>query len=514
MLHCPTCGKHYPADFKFCPADQTPLQADATVSVPPPGPLIGQTLDEKYRLEQKLGVGGMGSVYRARHILIDRAVAVKVLHPRLVDDDAARIRFEREAQAAGRLQHLNAVAVTDFGKTVDGHVYIVMELLEGHTLREILAREAPLETARAVSMMLQISAAVAAAHEAGIIHRDLKPANILVTQSADVPSIVKVLDFGIAKLAADTLDDDDQMALTQIGVMIGTPRYMSPEQCDGLELTPAADVYSLGVILYEMLTGSVPFSGSSPLAIAIKHANDPPRPPREIVASIPDELQLLVLHALEKHPEERPRDAAAFRTQLLETAERLGLEHHALISTPDIDALREAGRESPSGRLVVDLSRVRETRALTSGSSELTVVGNPNSKQRKNGGVSGDKERVPGKEFSRVDVNLPSASRSRRKPIWLAVVAIALLGSALAFLALRTNTSAPMSLNVNTNPSPTPVLSPSPTATSTPRVTPSPSPGNQPSPSPSPSPSPDDKKKKGKVGSIVNKVKRILTKPF
>src|SRR6266496_3076610 len=173
MLHCPTCGRHYPSDVQICPEDKSPLQADTTIAVDVPlDPLIGQTLDDKYRLEERLGIGGMGTVYRARHLLIDRAVAVKVLNPRFVEDEAARVRFRREAKAAGRLQHANAVAVTDFGQTPGGYVYIVMELLEGRTLREILAKDAPLETARAVSIMLQASAAVAAAHEAGIIHRD------------------------------------------------------------------------------------------------------------------------------------------------------------------------------------------------------------------------------------------------------------------------------------------------------------------------------------------------------
>src|ERR1041385_3248514 len=221
-------------------------------------PFVGRTLDEKYIVEERLGAGGMGAVYRARHLSMERPVAIKFLHQRLVEDEAARIRFQTEARAAVKLRHTNAVSVTDFGQTAEGSFYIVMELLEGRTLREILAKEAPLETARSVSLMLQASAAVAAAHDAGVIHRDLKPANIFVTQSADAPSIVKVLDFGIAKLAAETLDEDDPHTLTQIGAMIGTPRYMSPEQCSGLELTPAADVYSLGVILYEMLTGTVP----------------------------------------------------------------------------------------------------------------------------------------------------------------------------------------------------------------------------------------------------------------
>ncbi|HEY0431365.1 MAG TPA: serine/threonine-protein kinase, partial [Pyrinomonadaceae bacterium] len=201
------------------------MQADATVAGVPVDPLLGHTLDEKYLLEEQLGIGGMGTVYRARHVLIDRPVAIKVLNQRFVEDEAARARFRREARAAGRLQHTNAVTVTDFGESHDGYVYLVMELLEGRTLRDVLAKEAPLDPARAVSLMMQISAAVAAAHEAGIIHRDLKPANIFIVQRAEVPAVVKVLDFGIAKLAAEAFEEDDVVALTQVGVMIGTPRY-------------------------------------------------------------------------------------------------------------------------------------------------------------------------------------------------------------------------------------------------------------------------------------------------
>ena len=164
------------------------MQADSTVgSSPAVDPLVGHTLDEKYRLEEQLGIGGMGTVYRARHLLIDRPVAVKVLNQRFVEDEAARTRFRREARAAGRLQHVNAVTVTDFGESPDGYVYLVMELLEGRTLRDVLAKEAPLDVARSVSLMLQISSAVAAAHEAGIIHRDLKPANIFIVQRATCP---------------------------------------------------------------------------------------------------------------------------------------------------------------------------------------------------------------------------------------------------------------------------------------------------------------------------------------
>jgi serine/threonine-protein kinase len=377
MLHCPTCGQDFADEVRVCPEDGSLLQADATVNMNSPvDPLIGRTLDEKYRLDERLGTGGMGTVYRATHLLIDRPVAIKLLNPRYVEDEAAQVRFRREARAAGRIQHTNAVTVTDFGRTSDGFVYIVMELLEGRTLREVLAHDAPLDTARSVSMMLQISAAVGAAHEAGVIHRDLKPANIFIVQRKDAPPYIKVLDFGIAKLAADALDDDDTNTLTQVGAMIGTPRYMSPEQCDGAKLTPASDVYSLGIILYEMLTGTTPFNGTSPIAIAIKHSQTPPRRPREFVATIPPALEEIVLHALEKRPEDRPADANAFRSHLYVVAERLGLEHAASISAPTLETLRSAGTETPSGRLVIDIERLRESRAASL-AAQAAVVARP-----------------------------------------------------------------------------------------------------------------------------------------
>ena len=315
MLQCPKCGRRFDADVTACPEDGAALVADPTVPsaapLDPADPLIGRVLDDKYRLDARLGEGGMGTVYSATHLLIERSVAVKVLNPRLLADEGAKERFRREARAAGRLQHSNAVAVTDFGETRDGVVYLVMELLEGRPLRDVLAREAPLDPARAVSIMLQVAAAVGAAHDAGIIHRDLKPGNIFVVQRPNAPHIVKVLDFGIAKLSE--ADGVPVKTLTGTGVMIGTPRYMSPEQCDGAPLTPAADVYSLGVILYEMLTGQTPFTGSTPLALALKHSSEQPRPLRELVPSVPPELEEVVLHTLAKSPGERPADAGDFR---------------------------------------------------------------------------------------------------------------------------------------------------------------------------------------------------------
>jgi serine/threonine protein kinase len=367
MLSCPKCGRHYAQGITLCPEDATPLRADETMmDFVVRDPLVGHVLDEKYRLDERLGEGGMGTVYRATHLLIDRPVAVKVLHTRFVEDEAAQARFRREARAAGRLQHPNAVTVTDFGSTPDGYDYIVMELLEGRTLRDVLADESPLAPARAVGLMMQIAAAVEAAHEGGVIHRDLKPANIFIVQGKNLPPVVKVLDFGIAKLAADSLDDSDARNLTQTGVMIGTPRYMSPEQCDGEHLSPAADVYSLGIIFYEMLTGATPFNGASPLAVALQHSTKPPRPPRELVPTLPAPLEEFVLHALAKKPDERPADAGAFREELLATAQRLKLVN---VTANLLESANGAGNggngadaATPADRIVISLEPPRVSR--------------------------------------------------------------------------------------------------------------------------------------------------------
>ena len=514
MLHCPICGRQYSTGTQVCPEDNSPLQADSTVvGGTLVDPMIGHTLDDKYRIEKRLGIGGMGTVYRARHLLIDRPVAIKVLNPRFVEDEAAQVRFRREARAAGRLQHTNAVGVTDFGSTSDGYVYIVMELLEGRTLRDVLATEAPLDTARAVALMLQAAAAVAAAHDAGIIHRDLKPANIFIVQSSEVPAVVKVLDFGIAKLAAESLEDDDSKTLTLVGAMIGTPRYMSPEQCDGAELTPAADVYSLGVILYEMLSGVVPFSGSTPLAIAMKHSSEEPRRPSEYVASISPALEEVVLHALEKRPEDRPANAAEFRLKLLATAERLGLEHAATTSAPDIQALRNVGTESPSGRLIIDISRLRENRAATSSGNELTVISPALAAaviNRDSAGAPAYSASVSSgkRSFPRVSIELgQQIERAGRKPVLLLAGLLALILTAgIGYLALRSANTTPAT-GANAAATPSPSVSPTPSPTPTPR--------QEKKRSANANANANANKKKGsKIGGALRKLGRIIKKPF
>jgi len=522
MLECPTCGRRYAAGMGTCPEDGTPLQADVTVAdYIPVDPLVGRVLDDKYRLDARLGEGGMGTVYRATHLLIDRPVAIKVLNMRFVEDEAAQARFRREARAAGRLRHQNAVAVTDFGQTTDGLVYIVMELLEGRSLREVLMLEAPLDVARAVSLMLQTAAAVAAAHEAGIIHRDLKPGNIFIVQRRHAPPVVKVLDFGIAKLAAERAEDAELNTLTQTGVMIGTPRYMSPEQCDGAHLTPAADVYSLGIILYEMLTGTTPFTGTSPLAVAVQHSSKAPTPPRELRPVIPEALEAIVLRALAKRPEARPADAGEFRRELYATAQQLGLEHAAGANAPTLDVLREAGTETPSGRLVLSLERLREQRAAAARPRETTLLtdtsGNAHATTDQIVAAHTNSTSFHPRAFTRLRIFIKQQQRQHH----IRRISPLVLASAFILLMLLVGVAAfmqpgfmrePESVQATDGAPPQPA--PQPTATATPTPSPSPDEANKKHEEKKPARRPNRQRKDSTLGTVVKKLKKIFKNPF
>jgi len=525
MLHCPTCGRLFEADVRTCPHDGATLRADSTIAAPSLlDPLVGRVLDEKYRLDRRLGEGGMGTVYQATHLLIDRPVALKVLHQRFVEDEAAQERFRREARAAGRLRHTNAVTVTDFGRTADGCVYIVMELLEGRNLREVLAFESPLESRRAVALMLQVAAAVEAAHESGVIHRDLKPANIFIVQPKNAPPLVKVLDFGIAKLAADSVDDSEQHALTLTGVMIGTPRYMSPEQCDGAHLTPASDVYSLGIILYEMLTGSTPFTGASPLAVALQHSSKPPRRPTELVATIPPELERVVLHALEKNPLNRPPDSGAFRRELLTAAKLAGI---ARTHDYPADELENGNGAEPTGRFVLGAtSGGRRGNGTHNDTTSLADATDRHRPQTGNVAIASATDAfavavAPASQaaqpFTRIKVLLHDRrtllNRLNRPPI--------LLGSAIALLVLVVGLTAFVRTRNNSATLPVENATLAATPTPTPEATPTPTPDEaankkaQATKSRRASRTPNrGKERKGsKVGSAFKKLKKVLN-PF
>lgn len=310
MKHCLTCGTQYADDVQFCAADGTTLVDIA--SAPAGDPLLGKLLDKKYKIEKRLGEGGMGVVYQATHIHIESTVAIKILHKELVSNPQNLERFRREARAAGRIHHPHAISVMDFGVADNNLVYIVMEYLEGLTLSQQIRKFGRLSPDETVAIMRDVCSAVDAAHRKGVVHRDLKPDNIML-QKLDGKDTVKVLDFGIAQLKSQT---GQSLNLTQTGTVIGTPLYMSPEQCGGKELDARSDIYSLGVICFEMLTGQLPFNDESVVAVIIKHTTEPPPRLRQFQPDIPPPLEVAVLRALAKKPAERQPTAADLSREL------------------------------------------------------------------------------------------------------------------------------------------------------------------------------------------------------
>ncbi len=322
---CSNCNQSVVDSAKFCPKCGQPAVKEPpsvnpkeaatermVINEPQPeaDPLVGRLLDSKYQLCERLGAGGMGAVYRAKRTHIGDEVAVKVLHQKLVTDAEAIERFRREARAAAVLRHPNIVTIYDYGEPgVDSPAFIVMELVNGEPLGSILEREGRIEQSRAVQMMQEICSGVAAAHRSEIVHRDLKPDNVIVLPAgADRPrETVKVVDFGIAKLR----DAASEVRLTQTGTVIGTPFYMSPEQCRGETLDSRSDVYSLSAMMYEMLLGQPPFTAASITGVIAKHLTETP-PPFPGALKIKTELESVVMRGLFKDSAMRHNDAAEF----------------------------------------------------------------------------------------------------------------------------------------------------------------------------------------------------------
>ncbi|HET6978035.1 MAG TPA: protein kinase [Pyrinomonadaceae bacterium] len=302
MKKCPKCGVEYPETTTLCPADGIALEKD-------PDALIGATLAGKYRIDARLNEGGMGTVYRGTHVLMDKTVAIKVLRPALAADEKIVARFSREARAASRISHPNALSVTDFGEDESGHVFLVMEFLSGKTLKQVIRDDGPLPLARVVDITRQVGDALNAAHEQGVVHRDLKSDNIMLVDTM-AGDHAKVLDFGIAKINEPDGNPVDT-ALTAPNLVIGTPQYMSPEQCsqDG-EIDARSDIYSLGVILFEMLVGHVPFSGDSPTMVMMKHLQEPVPSVLEERSDVPASVARVVARAMAKVRDNRYQTVA------------------------------------------------------------------------------------------------------------------------------------------------------------------------------------------------------------
>jgi serine/threonine protein kinase len=309
---CPHCGTVSPKSNQYCPSCGFPI---ANVKGPSDDPFIGQTLPGGYHILDLISVGGMGRVYRAEQSVLGRTVAVKIIHPHLLADENAALRFLTEARASSQLNHPNSIAVYEFGRTAQGQPYLVMEFLRGRDLARVMAEEGLLPIPRVVNVLLQVLSALSEAHELGIVHRDLKPENVVIEPLRRGGDLVKVLDFGLAKLKADTRAPRN---VTSPGIVCGTPDYMAPEQGQGDPIDGRSDLYAVGVMLFQLLTGRLPFDAESPTQIVMMHLTLPPPDPRDIAPhrGISAALAAVVAKALEKKASRRYQDAMEFADAL------------------------------------------------------------------------------------------------------------------------------------------------------------------------------------------------------
>ncbi|MHA7627778.1 serine/threonine-protein kinase [Corallococcus sp. M7] len=326
-LICETCGLTVPSETAVCPRDGTvvlssfqPTPPEPKVIVEHPGteataitdPLIGLKLGE-YELRARIGVGGMGLVYEGIQPLIGKRVAVKVLRPELAHSSEQVARLLAEARAVNAIRHRGIIDIFGFGQLPDGRQYIVMEYLEGQPLDAILAEKGRLPVPEALSLLDEVLAALGAAHGAGVVHRDLKPSNIFLVRQPDGSRYVKLLDFGLAKRGEGPTG---RTAQTRTDMVVGTPEYMAPEQARGQSVGPMTDLYAMGVVTFEIVTGRLPFIGSSPVDLLMKHVEARPPRPSEFVPDLPPAVDAFILQMLTKDPETRPNSADPLRQHL------------------------------------------------------------------------------------------------------------------------------------------------------------------------------------------------------
>ena len=311
---CPTCRSRFSPDGRFCPFDGTPLVA-AVGWDPSSDALLGSLIDGRYEVLSIIGEGGMGTVYEVRHRALGKRFALKALRKDLALDSEIAARFIQEARTAAAVSHPGLVEITDFGRLESGQVYFVMELLEGQSLAALLRNGGPLPAARGLNIVRELVHALKAAHDASIVHRDLKPDNIHIGQRDGDADVVKIVDFGLAKVIGSS-------KLTRAGMVFGTPHYMSPEQAAGEVVDHRADIYALGIVMYEMFTGKVPFEADSYMGVLTKHMYMTPAPPSELSPELKSlgALEEVILRCLQKRPEARYDNLAAL---LLELDQRL-----------------------------------------------------------------------------------------------------------------------------------------------------------------------------------------------
>ncbi len=307
--YCTKCYGQF-EQVDVCPEDGTQLTG------PENDPLVGKRFAERYDIDSVLGLGGMSIVYKAHHRLMDRVVAIKMLHSNIKHDHVSLERFRLEAQAASALNHQNIISVYDFGVSSDGDAFFVMDFLDGESLAALIERKGKVPYERAMPIFKQICDGLGAAHKKSIVHRDLKPANIVLIKQEDGSELVKLVDFGIAKLLPGS--GKEQQHLTKTGEVFGSPIYMSPEQCQGLDLDRRSDIYALGCLMYETLTGAPPLLGSSFLETLNKHVGEMPKSFAEVMpdVKVPAALEQIIMRCMSKKPEDRFQTADEIRDQL------------------------------------------------------------------------------------------------------------------------------------------------------------------------------------------------------
>ncbi len=336
MPACPHCRQEHAPKLKVCPVTNQPM----------PGTTVpGRVFDGKYRVVRHLADGGMGAVFEAEHLVLGKHVAIKVLHPEYAANDDILERFKREARSASAIGHEGIIEIWDMGRSEDGSLFIVMELLRGLNLHEVITKEKRLEAGRAAHILTQTLSALAAAHQYNIVHRDLKPENVfLITRGADA-DFVKILDFGISKM----LNQDQSMKLTSTGFVLGTPYYMAPEQARGGTLDHRVDIYGAGVILYQCVTGRLPFSAPNFNALLFEIAAGKVPPPRSIVPDLPVPFERIIQRAMAVDPQQRYQSSAEF-AEALRPFVRASADLSTRTPAPEIAKLVLPLQAMPSGQ--------------------------------------------------------------------------------------------------------------------------------------------------------------------
>ncbi|MCA9605018.1 MAG: serine/threonine protein kinase [Myxococcales bacterium] len=322
-LVCVLCDRVNPADARFCAGCGHQFGADAFDDDGDADPLLGRVIADRYRMEELLGRGGMGVVYRVEHVNIGKLMAMKLLHGALARDKDTVKRFKREAELVSRLDHANTVQVFDFGQS-EGMMFLVMEYLPGRDLGQVIKEDGPLSFARVARIGAQVCGSVGQAHELGVVHRDLKPENVMLIEGSAVRDFVKVLDFGLAKLREQ--EEMGGQSITRQGSILGTPYYMAPEHIRGEPVDQRSDVYALGALMYKAVTGAPPFWATTPVGVLTMHLTDDVEPPSERAPkrNIPKEADEILLKAMRKNPADRYQTMHGLRDALLEYLESVG----------------------------------------------------------------------------------------------------------------------------------------------------------------------------------------------